>query len=70
MAGYSVFHHADTEVDYCFIVEDNICRLIYNVKPESKLTANYSRCLFTLPKFCKCIVSGSYSFNFKCTLHL
>ena len=37
MAGYSVFHHADTEVDYCFIVEDNICRLINNVKPELKL---------------------------------
>ena len=36
MAGYSVFRHADTEVDYCFIVEDNICRLIINVKPEPK----------------------------------
>jgi hypothetical protein len=34
MAGYSVFRHADTEVDYCFIVEDNIYRLIINVKPE------------------------------------
>ena len=37
MAGYSVFRHADTEVHYCFIVEDNICRLIINVKPELKL---------------------------------
>jgi hypothetical protein len=36
MAGYSVFHHASTEVDFCFIVEDNICRLIINVKPELK----------------------------------
>jgi len=34
MAGYSVFRHADTEVDYCFIVEDTFCRLIINVKPE------------------------------------
>ena len=37
MAGYSVFRHADTKVDYCFIVENNICRLIINVKPELKL---------------------------------
>ena len=37
MAGYSVFRHADTEVDFYFIVEDNICRLIINVKPELKL---------------------------------
>ena len=37
MAGYSVFSHACTEADYCFIVEDNICRLIINVKPELKL---------------------------------
>ena len=37
MAGYSVFRHADTEADFCFIVEDNICRLIINVKPELKL---------------------------------
>jgi hypothetical protein len=29
--------HAGTKVDYCFIVEDNICRLIINVKPELKL---------------------------------
>jgi len=34
MAGYSVFRHADTEVEECFIVEDNICCLIINVKPE------------------------------------
>ena len=33
MAGYSVFRHAGTKVDFCFIVEDNICRLITNVKP-------------------------------------
>jgi hypothetical protein len=34
MAGYSVFRHAGTEVGFCFIVEDHICRLIINVKPE------------------------------------
>jgi hypothetical protein len=28
-----LFPHADTEVDYCFIAEDNICRLI--IKPET-----------------------------------
>ncbi len=32
-----MFRHAGTEVDFCFIVEDNICRLIINVKPEPKL---------------------------------
>jgi len=37
MAGYSVFRYADTEVEFYFIVEDNICRLIINVKPELKL---------------------------------
>jgi hypothetical protein len=44
MAGYSVFprfigagYHAGTEVDFYFIVEDNICCLIINVKPELKL---------------------------------
>ena len=37
MAGYSVFRHADTEVDFCFIVEDNICCLIINVQPGLKL---------------------------------
>jgi hypothetical protein len=31
------FRHAGTEVEYCFIVEDNTCRLIINVKPELKL---------------------------------
>lgn len=36
MAGYSMFRHAGTEVDYCFIVEDNICSLIINVKPGLK----------------------------------
>lgn len=30
------FRHAGTEVDFCFIVEDNICRLIINVKPKPK----------------------------------
>jgi hypothetical protein len=34
MAGYSVFRHAGTEVDFCFIVEDNICSLNINVKPN------------------------------------
>jgi hypothetical protein len=28
------FRHAHTEVDFCFIVEENICSLIINVKPE------------------------------------
>ena len=37
MAGYSVFRHACTEVEFCFIVEDNICRLIITVKPELTL---------------------------------
>ena len=32
-----MFRHADTQVDFCFIVEDNIGRLIINVKPELKL---------------------------------
>jgi len=31
------FRHADTEVDFCFIFEDNICCLIINIKPERKL---------------------------------
>ena len=31
------FRHAGTEVGFCFIVEDNIGRLIINVKPELKL---------------------------------
>jgi hypothetical protein len=30
------FRHAGTEVNFCFIVEDNICRLIINVQPELK----------------------------------
>jgi len=34
MAGYFMFRHAGTEVDFCFVVEDKICRLIINVKPE------------------------------------
>jgi len=37
MAGYSVFRRADTEVDFCFIVENNFCRLIINTKTELKL---------------------------------
>jgi len=36
MARYSVFRRADTEADNCFIVEDNICRLIINVKHQLK----------------------------------
>ena len=28
------FRHTDTEVDFCFIVEDTFCRLIINVEPE------------------------------------
>ena len=34
MEGYS--SSVDTEVDFCFIVEDNIYRLIINVQPELK----------------------------------
>jgi len=34
------FRHAGTEADFCFIVEDNICCLIINVKPELKLSKN------------------------------
>lgn len=34
MAGYFVFCQACTEVDFYFIVEDNICRLIIEVKQE------------------------------------
>jgi hypothetical protein len=36
MAGYSVFRHADTDVDFCFIDENTFCRLIINVQPELK----------------------------------
>jgi hypothetical protein len=43
MAGYFMFRHAGTEVDECFIVEDNICRLIINVKPELKQNKDLSR---------------------------
>ena len=31
------FRHADTEVDFYFIAQDNNCRLIINLKPELKL---------------------------------
>ena len=37
MAGYFMFRHAGTEANYCFIVEDKICRLIINVKPDLML---------------------------------
>ena len=47
MAGYSVFRHAGTEVDFCFIVEDNVCRLIINVKP--KPNPNKDLLLIVLP---------------------
>jgi hypothetical protein len=36
MAGYSMFRHADTEVDFCFIVEDTFCHLIINVEPRTE----------------------------------
>ena len=32
------FRHADTEVDFCFIVEDTFCPLIINFKPELLLS--------------------------------
>ena len=41
MAGYSVFRHAVAEVDYCFIVEDDICRVIINVKLELKSVKDF-----------------------------
>ena len=37
MAGYFMFRHACTEVDFYFIVGGTFCRLIINVKPELKL---------------------------------
>ena len=40
MAGYSVFRHAGTEVDYCFIVEDTICRLIINGRVGQSIPAS------------------------------
>ena len=43
MAGCSVFRHAGTEVDFYFIVENNICCLIINVKPELKLSKDLTR---------------------------
>ena len=36
MAGYSVIRHAGTAVDFYLIAENNICRLIINVKPRTK----------------------------------
>jgi len=36
MGKISVFHHACIEVDCCFIVEGNICRLIIHLKPVLK----------------------------------
>jgi len=38
-----MFRHAGTEVDFYFIAEDNICRLIYNVKPELLLSKELTR---------------------------
>ena len=37
MAGYFMFRHAGTEIYFYFIVEDNICCIIINVKHETKL---------------------------------
>jgi hypothetical protein len=46
MAGYFMFRHAGTEADFCFIVEDNICRLSNKVKPELKLNKDLLRLHF------------------------
>jgi hypothetical protein len=35
MAGYSVFRHTGTEVDFYFIVEDTFCRLIINCQART-----------------------------------
>ena len=42
MAGYSVFRHADTEVDFCFIVEDTFCCLIINGRVGKGISAQAS----------------------------
>ncbi len=66
MAGYSVFPHADTEVDYCFIVEDNICRLIINVEPElKKIKVLLPIALPSSPAIANTFVSAS-AINFSC----
>ena len=61
MAGYSVFRHADTEVDFCFIVEDNICCSIINVEPELKLIKDLLPiALPSSPAIANTFVSGSF----------
>lgn len=62
MAGYSEFRHAGTEVDFCFIVEDNICCLIINVKPELKLIKDLLPiALLSSPAIANTFVVGSPS---------
>jgi len=65
MAGYSVIRHAVTEVDVCFIVEDNICRLIINVKPELKLSKDLLLIVLpSSPAIANTFVVGSLFFLF------
>jgi hypothetical protein len=48
------FRHAGAEVDLCFIAEDNICRLIINVKPELKPIKVFAAdCSSVKPCYCK-----------------
>lgn len=50
-----------TEVDYCFIVEDNICRLIINVDPKRKLISGLWLTGFaSSPAIANIFVSGCF----------
>ena len=61
MAGCSVFRHAGTAVDFCFIVEDNICRLIINVQPGLKLIKDLLPIAFpSSPAIANTFVVGSF----------
>ncbi len=61
MAGYSVFRHAGTEVDFYFIVEDNICRLIFNVQPGLKPNKDLLPIApMSSPAIANTFVGGSY----------
>jgi hypothetical protein len=63
MAGYFMFRHAGTEVDECFIDEDNICRLIINVKPKLKLIRRFvADCFNVQPCYCKYFCYMPYFF--------
>ena len=56
-----MFRHAGTEVEFCFIVEDNICRLIINVKPELRLKNDLLPVAsMSSPTIGNTLVSGSF----------